>query len=189
MSVASNKTRLILDLRGNGGGNAILGYDSFKQLFPQTNQVPFGGTRYRAHQALDIIGKTTSDFIEGRTYVQSNVTAFNTSLQGLSMNDIFLFTTGFNFEHQLDENNKELRNWEQMFGPEKANNDNYTITLRYNFTDEASYTYPGFSVIGFLANANETSTPQPFEAENIVMVSRPSLQGYGSKYREPVELG
>ena len=51
MAVKDGKTKLIFDLRGNGGGNAILGYDSFKQVFPGAAQEPFGGTRYRANEA------------------------------------------------------------------------------------------------------------------------------------------
>lgn len=46
----------------------------------------------------------------------------------------------------------------------------FTNTLRYNYSDGISTTYSGFSVIGFGDNANETSTPQPFQANNMVML-------------------
>ncbi|KAF2007965.1 hypothetical protein P154DRAFT_453317, partial [Amniculicola lignicola CBS 123094] len=169
-SKAAGKTKLIFDLRGNGGGNAILGYDSFKQVFPQASQEPFGGTRYRANEALDIWGQMTSDFNAGTTYAQKNTTAFAEAFAGLSQNDIFLYTIGQNFQHQLDVNNQKIPTWQKMFGPDRLNNDTFTTTIRYNFSDEFSYTYPGFSVIGFLNNTNETSTPQPFKSENIVML-------------------
>ncbi|KAF1970425.1 hypothetical protein BU23DRAFT_511669 [Bimuria novae-zelandiae CBS 107.79] len=170
MSVKAGKTKMIFDLRGNGGGNAILGYDSFKQVFPQADQEPFGGSRFRANDALNMVGKITSDFNANKTFAQSNQTAFRGSFRPLTKNDVVLFLSGFNFQHQLDVNNNALKSWEQMFGPETVNGDKFTTTLRYNFSDEASYTYQGFSVIGFLKNANETSTPQPFKAHDIVML-------------------
>ncbi|KAF2797233.1 hypothetical protein K505DRAFT_269916 [Melanomma pulvis-pyrius CBS 109.77] len=171
MSVKAGKTKLIFDLRGNGGGNAILGYDSFKQVFPEASQEPFGGTRYRANAALSIMGEMTSDFNAGQTYVQKNATAFAQNFNGSTMNDVVLFTAGINYQHQLDINNQKLKSWDQMFGPQQINGDNFTTTIRYNFSDEPSYTYPGFSVIGFLNNTNETATPQPFKAGNIVMLN------------------
>jgi len=170
MSKAAGKTKLIFDMRGNGGGNAILGYDTFKHVFPQADQEPFGGTRYRAHEALDIAGQMTRDFDNNKTYAQGNQTAFVQAFNDISQQDIFLYTVGFNFEHQLDAENQRINSWEQMFGPEQVNGDSFSTTLRYNFTDEASYTYPGFSVIGFRENANETQTPQPFKAQDMVMV-------------------
>ncbi|ORY09755.1 hypothetical protein BCR34DRAFT_365903 [Clohesyomyces aquaticus] len=170
MSVAAKKTKLVIDLRSNGGGNAILGYDTFKQVFPQREQEPFGASRYRANVALNITGQITSDFADGKTYVQNNETAFIENFNGTTANDIMLFTAPFNFHHQLDINNEDLSSWPEMFGPVQQNGDLFTSTIRYNFSDEPSYTYPGFSVIGFLNNTNETNTPQPFEAENMVML-------------------
>lgn len=170
LSVKMGKTKLIFDLRGNGGGNAILGYDTFKQVFPQTDQEPFGATRYRANEAVNVVGMMTSEFAAGKTYVQSNQTAFVEAFEDSTEEGIILYTSSFNFEHQLDINNEPLESWEQMFGPERINADNFTKQTRYNFSDEPSYTYPGFSIIGYLNNTNETATPQPFKAENMVMV-------------------
>lgn len=169
-SKQQGKTKMIFDLRGNGGGNAILGYDSFKQVFPQREQEPFGGTRYRANEAINIVGKMTTEFAANKTFVQSNATAFAENFQGNTQNDIILFTAGFNFEHQLTVQNTNYGSWEDLFGPEQLNGDSFTKTLRYNFSDEPSYTYPGFSVIGYLNNTNETQTPQPFRADDIVML-------------------
>lgn len=168
---AEGKTKMIFDLRGNGGGNAILGYDTFKQVYPQANQDPFGGTRFRANDALNTAGKITQDFVAGRTFAQSNQTAFLQAFgRGTTQDDVFALTSGFNYQHILDANNQPFRSWEQLFGPQTANGDSFTPTLRYNYSDGVSTTYAGFSVIGFNANANETGTPQPFKAEDMVML-------------------
>jgi hypothetical protein len=168
---ADGKTKMIFDLRGNGGGNAILGYDTFKQVYPQANQEPFGGTRFRANDALNQAGKITQDFLAGKTFAQSNRTAFLQAFgQGVTENDIFGFTSAFNYQHSLDTNNQDFASWETLFGPEQHNNDTFTTTLRYNYSDSVSTTYTGFSVIGFGDNLNETRTPQPFLAQDMVML-------------------
>jgi len=170
-SKADGKTKMIFDLRGNGGGNAILGYDTFKQVYPQAEQEPFGGTRFRANDALNQAGKITQDFLAGKTFAQSNRTAFEEAFGlGTTEDDIFQFTSNFNYQHTLDANNEVFSSWEEMFGPEQFNNDSFTPTLRYNYSDSVSTTYTGFSVIGFNDNANETATPQPFQAQDMVML-------------------
>jgi hypothetical protein len=153
-------------------GNAILGYDTFKQVYPQADQEPFGGTRFRANDAIKAAGQLTSDFLANKTYVQSNKTAFVSAFgQGTTSNDVIDLTASFNYQHQLDVNNKAISSWDAAFGPQQANGDSFTTTIRYNFSDPISTSYTGFSVIGFDANKNETSTPQPFQAQDMVMVS------------------
>jgi C-terminal processing protease CtpA/Prc len=39
------KTKLIVDLQGNGGGVILNGFDAFRQLFPQTQDVMFARQR------------------------------------------------------------------------------------------------------------------------------------------------
>ncbi|KAL6709502.1 hypothetical protein ACN47E_001437 [Coniothyrium glycines] len=170
-SQQAGKTQMIFDMRGNGGGNAILGYDTFKQVYPQAAQDPFGGTRFRANDALNSAGKITQDFLANKTFAQANQTAFVEAFgRGTTQGDIFGFTAGFNFQHILDVDNQAFASWEQLFGPDQVNGDTFTTTLRYNYSDSISTTYTGFSVIGFGDNINETQTPQPFQAQDMVML-------------------
>ncbi|KAG4029615.1 hypothetical protein MFRU_015g01520 [Monilinia fructicola] len=53
---AANKTKLVIDLSGNGGGNTILPNDLFRRLFPTIES--YGGGRVRVGDAADIYGKT-----------------------------------------------------------------------------------------------------------------------------------
>lgn len=53
-----NKTKLIIDLSANGGGNILQAYDLFIQLF--THIKPYVGGRYRVHEAFDLIGREIS---------------------------------------------------------------------------------------------------------------------------------
>lgn len=171
MSKAQGKTKMIFDMRGNGGGNAILGYDTFKQVYPQADQDPFGGTRFRANDAIKAAYSMTGDFLANKTFVQSNQTAFVQAFgQGITSDDIIGITASFNFQHQLDVNNQAIGTSDAAFGPQTANNDQFTTTIRYNFSDPISTSYQGFSVIGFDKNQNETSTPQPFQAKDMVML-------------------
>ena len=153
-------------------GNAILGYDTFKQVYPQADQEPFGGTRFRANDAIEAAYQGTSDFLANKTFVQSNQTAFVQAFgQGTTPDDILGITASFNFQHQLDVDDKAFGSSDAAFGPQTANGDQFTTTIRYNFSDPISTSYNGFSVIGFGQNKNETSTPQPFLAQDMVMVS------------------
>ncbi|KAE8831204.1 hypothetical protein HRS9122_08794 [Pyrenophora teres f. teres] len=171
MCKKDGKTKMIFDMRGNGGGNAILGYDTFKQVYPAASADPYGGTRFRANDALNSAGKMTEDFLANKTYAQSNRTAFAAAFgRGTTQQDVFSLVQPFNYQHILNIDNKAMASWSDVFGPTQANGDNFTATLRYNYTDSLSTTYTGFSVIGFGANANETKTPTPFNPQDMVML-------------------
>lgn len=171
MAKDAGKAKLVFDLRGNGGGHAMLGYDTFKQVFPRGDQSPFGGTRYRTHEALDIVGRVTEEFSAGRTYAQNNETAFHEGFAETTHHDVLLFTSAFNYDLQLDANEVEFPSWQHLLSSRTHQGDNFSKILRYNFSDTDSYAQPGFSLMGYLNNSHETKTPQPFDSENMVMVS------------------
>jgi hypothetical protein len=120
---------------------------------------------------LNSAGQLTSDFLANKTFAQSNQTAFAQAFgAGTTQDDIFGITAGINYQHQLDINNQPIASWQSSFGPKQFNGDNFTSVVRYNFTDGVSTSYTGFSIIGYGDNANETKTPQPFKAQDMVMV-------------------
>ncbi|KAJ5613027.1 hypothetical protein N7510_006221 [Penicillium lagena] len=54
----AGKTKLIIDLSSNLGGSPYLGVDLFKLFFP--NHHAYTATRFRAHEASDLVGKALS---------------------------------------------------------------------------------------------------------------------------------
>jgi hypothetical protein len=57
---AAGKTKMIIDLSSNGGGDILLGYDAFRQFFPQIIQDGF--TRLREHEGFDIASNGISQY-------------------------------------------------------------------------------------------------------------------------------
>jgi len=61
---AAGKSKLIMDIRGNGGGLVADGYDWFTQLFP--GQIPYGGTNLAAFGLANAMGQVvTSAMADG----------------------------------------------------------------------------------------------------------------------------
>ena len=54
------KTRLILDVRANGGGHVVDAYSLFKQLFP--SMTPYAASNMAAWPLFDAIGEVASDY-------------------------------------------------------------------------------------------------------------------------------
>jgi hypothetical protein len=120
-AVASGKTHLIIDLRGNGGGNVVLGFEIFKQLFPDL--VPFGASRLHAHEAFKLIGTAVSDFVTNKTLIAANPDVYQAIRKSLSI---------FNFEQSLDINNQAWSSFGDYFGPHVIHKDNFTSVQRNN---------------------------------------------------------
>ncbi|KAK7422685.1 hypothetical protein QQX98_001473 [Neonectria punicea] len=57
-AVADGRTKLIIDVSGNGGGNIVRAFDLFKLFFP--SELPYSATRFRRHEASEGIVKVLS---------------------------------------------------------------------------------------------------------------------------------
>lgn len=156
--VAANKTKLIIDVSANGGGTILQGYDLFKQLFPHI--LPYGATRFRAHEAFDLIGQEVSHF--GGLVPHS-----------LDTNDTVLSLTSSTFDYRTDAdiNYEPFTSWAEKYGPHAygPQPDNFTSIIRWNLIDVLTpVNSGGIYVSGYLNRSN--ITVQPFAAENIVVV-------------------
>lgn len=158
-AVANNKTKLIIDVSANGGGTILQGYDLFKQLFPSID--PYGAQRFRAHEAIDIIGEEFSAYA-GQVD------------RSLSLNDtaINIVSSPFNYRSDLDVNGERFTSWPEKYGPHAygPEPDNFTSLFRWNLSDVLTpINSGGIYVSGYLNRSNITT--QPFAAENIVVVT------------------
>lgn len=160
-AVAHNKTKLILDLSANGGGIILQGYDLFKLLFPSI--LPYGATRFRAHEAIDYIGQESSYFggLVSRT---------------LDLNDtaVEIVSSYANYRTDTDVHYNNFDSWAEKYGPEHLlstpGNDNYTNIIRWNMSDVLTpVNSGGIFISGY--NNRTNITRQPFAAENIVIVT------------------
>lgn len=108
-----------MDLRGNGGGTIDFGFEVFKQLFPGSE--PYGGARYRAHEAFNDYSAALADVAANKT-TQSNED--NVSDGGTS--------TPFLWSNILDANQEPYTSFEDCYGPDELQNDTFTSVRRYN---------------------------------------------------------
>ncbi|RMZ22528.1 hypothetical protein D0859_13440 [Hortaea werneckii] len=157
-AVAQNKSKLIIDVSANGGGTILQGYDLFKQLFPHI--LPYGATRFRAHEALDLIGQEVSHF---SGLVPRSLKTNETVRDWVS--------TVFNYRTDADVNYEPFDSWAEKFGPHAYGPapDNFTSLIRWNLSDILTpENSGGIDVSGYLNRSNITT--QPFRAENIVIV-------------------
>lgn len=156
---ADGKTKLMIDLSANGGGTILQGYDLFKQLFPSL--LPYGGTRFRAHETLDLIGQKFSYLADGfprdPEIVQDNYT----------MADIV--SSVFNYRTDATEDYEPFTSWAEKYGPHENHGDNFTSTIRWNMSDPLNILNSGGIEISGYGNRSNF-TEQPFESANIVIL-------------------
>lgn len=97
-----DKKRLIIDMRGNGGGDPFLAYDAFKQLFPNLG-TPYSGLRFRAQPYANAIGI------------------------GNKRLNPFLYQIPFPAQSNLQSpDGAPFRNWSSLYGPHEVNGDNFS---------------------------------------------------------------
>ncbi|KAF2092915.1 hypothetical protein NA57DRAFT_69502 [Rhizodiscina lignyota] len=157
---ADGKTKLIIDLSANGGGTVMQGYDMFKQLFPELEL--YGATRFRAHEAANIIGDIFS----------VAAAPFPRRPNPLDLNIVAVIASPFNFRSDIGEEGDPFAHWDtgsaQKYDERSYNNDSFTGIIRWDLSDPLiELTSGGINVTGY---GNRTSFMQPFAAEDIVMV-------------------
>jgi hypothetical protein len=157
-ALADGKTKLIIDLQANGGGTILQGYDMFKQLFPDLD--PYGANRFRAIEAVDLIGHSYSAFASQFPRVATR----NSSITQAQ-------ASYFDYHQDTKEDGTAFSSWEEKFGPQEVNGDKYTTLARWNLSDVyTTYSSGGINITGYGPLANVTGPPK-FKAENIVIVT------------------
>jgi hypothetical protein len=140
----------VIDVRTNGGGKILLGYDMYLQFFP--SQEPQLMSRYRGGSATDLIGEKISSL--NFTSVTGNI-----------------YTSPFNFNSYLNKDLEAYTDWTDMYGPAKFNDDEFTNLLRYNLSDPLTTTSDKYSIgitpTGYGDRSNFKD--DPFNASDIVI--------------------
>ncbi|KKY28855.1 putative peptidase s41 family protein [Phaeomoniella chlamydospora] len=155
-----NKTKLIIDLQSNPGGNVYLGYDIFKQLFPTLS--PYALDNMRANSMLDILGTSISKVTNNlrKTENPLNYTTLEEN-GGFSIFDAASYTDPYTMAPFAD--------WATLYGPYHFYNDNFTNLILFNVTDPgADIASDGLVVSGY-GNRSDLA-PQAFESENMVLL-------------------
>lgn len=160
-AVAAGKTKLVIDVSANGGGTILQGYSLFKNLFPALD--PYGATRFRAHQAFDIIGEVVSE-VAGPVYPWNYTATDPTDI----VLDDFLGSP-FDYRADVDIDGQPFQSWPEKYGPHEYNGDNFTSIIRWNLSDPTTIYTSGIIVDGY-QNRSAIPLAMPFAASDIVIL-------------------
>ncbi|KAF2148077.1 hypothetical protein K461DRAFT_233506 [Myriangium duriaei CBS 260.36] len=155
---AGNKTKLIIDVSANAGGTVLVGYDLVTQLFGKA--LPYGGGRFRAHEALDLLGRSVSQ-----------VTTNLSRTLNLTYDDLDLVSSAWNYRTDTDASYHPFKSWAEKYHPRRLGpgNDKYTSIVRWNLSDPVLPWNGGdIYVSGYLNRSGFTGTP--FKRDNIIVV-------------------
>lgn len=156
------KTRLIVDVSANGGGQIPQAYSVFKNLFPDID--PYGGNRFRAFEDFNIIGEAVTEAV-GSAYPWRNLMPPG---PGLLLDDFV--ATPFIATADMDISGKPFKSWDEKYGPHARNGDNFTSIIRWNLSDPALAAYSGFDPNRYGPHSAVLSE-RPFAVEDVVILS------------------
>ncbi|KAI9050054.1 hypothetical protein LZ554_006199 [Drepanopeziza brunnea f. sp. 'monogermtubi'] len=152
------KTKLVVDLQGNGGGIVVNGFDAFRQLFPTNQDQVLARQRYGPTYAT--LTQTVSDQFANFTVKGS-----------MDFTRVSLFQSAFDVGFDLNQNRTAFSSRAEKFGPNPINGDQFSGLQQNNFEDpnftSDETTGAGMDITGYGARKNFT---QPFPAANIVML-------------------
>ncbi|KAG9233080.1 hypothetical protein BJ875DRAFT_442555 [Amylocarpus encephaloides] len=156
---AVGKTKVLIDLQQNSGGDALLAHDTFKQFFPWTN--PYGGSQMRSHETGSPIGQVLTKYWE--TLPKESDGYLNLVASEWVPKNRFNPVTG-----------RLFGSWEEYFGPYTAHGDGFSAVEQYDFanvffTTASTGADEYFKVYGTAGRPANVS--QPFEANDIVILT------------------
>ncbi|KAI2610487.1 hypothetical protein GGR54DRAFT_643519 [Hypoxylon sp. NC1633] len=161
-AVDAGKKKLVVDVQANGGGYIFLGYDGFRQLFPDIVQEGLG--RWRQHPGFAAVSTVFSGISAD---FDPNTASFDV---------IEAYESVFNWRYDLNITNENFTSYDDKFGPREFGGDTYTSLMQWNFNDPLSTINSTFGfgtdITGYRTRANFT---RPFGGpENVVLL----LDGY-----------
>lgn len=154
--VKTGKTKLIVDLQSNGGGEILQGYDTFRQIFPDIVQQ--GLERWRFHSGFEAFSKAVS-----------KQCADNNPSDPDNSSDLD-WECGFVFNWRSDHNmtNQDFLSYEDKFTPVETKGDKYTQLTQWNLENAGTVYGFGNDITGYGKRKNFT---RPFSGpEDIVLL-------------------
>ncbi|KAF2827122.1 peptidase S41 family protein-like protein [Ophiobolus disseminans] len=152
-SKARGVAKHIIDVRTNGGGKVLSGYDMYLQFFP--SQKPQTQSRYRGHRASEVYGSSLSSF----------------AAPTLANGD--LYTSPFSNDAYISSNLTKFADWNAMYPPERFHNDTFTALLKYNLSDPLT-TSDSRLAVGIVPTgygSRNNFTEDPFRGEDLVILT------------------
>ncbi|CAG8957834.1 hypothetical protein HYFRA_00000174 [Hymenoscyphus fraxineus] len=155
----AGKKKMVIDTSLNGGGFLFLGYDLFRQFFPQIAQDGF--TRFRQNAAFTKISEIVSESIPP-----------NFSQLSSSDEEIQTYEIWYNYKFDLDMTNNTFPNRETKFGDKiKDKGDTFSSLVRWNMADPLSTSNTTYGIgINITGYGNLSQVAQPFPAEDVILL-------------------
>ncbi|KAK3317985.1 hypothetical protein B0H66DRAFT_555919 [Apodospora peruviana] len=157
-ATAAGKTKLVIDVQGNGGGYILQGYDFFRQLFPHIVQDGF--SRFKESDSFLAIAKIVSDRVAGVNPYTSDSDALIDDYQ-----------SWFNWRYDLNLTDQPFVSFADKFSPHIYKSTKYTNLMRWNLNDNLTTTNDtygfGIEIAGYGTLSNIS---QPFAAEDIILL-------------------
>ncbi|KAF4626036.1 hypothetical protein G7Y89_g12127 [Cudoniella acicularis] len=156
-AVRDGKTKLVVDLSANNGGYILSGYDLFRQIFPQTQQIDY--TRYRENDLL-------------LAYAKGFAQLGDLDPSTASRAEIIARQNSYDYRYDLDKTGQHFPSYEAKFNPNPYKGSNFTALQRWDLdnpltTTDTTYGF-GIEITGYGSRNNFT---QPFAAKDVIMLS------------------
>lgn len=140
------KTRLVIDMTGNPGGETVLGYNLYANLFPDKEIT--GYVNYRAHPAARVLTELAS----------------NIDISG-DLNDSSAVTEQFDaFSAVLPDQKTTFKNWQQLYGPYPGLKTNVTAI-------QGPLNFSSGGIEGYDPDVPTPLPSAPFKPENILILT------------------
>lgn len=147
-AVDAGKTKMIIDLSSNPGGDINYAFDLFRLFFP--NKTPYWSSRFRAHEAFKLIEKVGYSFPH-----DSENASFETLVQ-----------FGF-YNLKTPDQNHTFESAEELYGPHQVLGTNMSTANSLDLDLVSSDVKP---IHGFGGIKSKWTTP-PFAPEDILIIT------------------
>ncbi|KAJ6443595.1 pyridine nucleotide-disulfide oxidoreductase family protein [Purpureocillium lavendulum] len=155
---AAGKTKLVVDFQVNGGGYILLGYDFFRQLFPNIQED--GYSRWKENGGFNAMSRIFSDAVKDLDPANSA----DSELIGL-------YESWFNYRYDLNLTLDKFATFDDKFAPQVFKDTPYTSLMRWDLNDPLTTVNAtfgmGIEISGYGTRKNLT---QPFKAEDIILL-------------------